>query len=229
MKSNKILLVISMTINILLVAGIAGVTGWKYYRKTTTPFLRDYYEDKVSHFALLKKKKSDIVFLGDSLTDRCEWSELFGRCGIINRGIDGDTTDGVLNRLDEITGMYPDKIFIMIGGGDIIVGRSIPCIEDNYKKIIARIRQKSPLTKIYLQSILPTVYRIVPLPREIIRGLNGKLRRMADNRHVYFIDLYGAMIDATGDLNPSYSTDGVHLNGQGYQVWKETIYPYIMR
>lgn len=229
MNSRTTLLAVSITINVILVAGITGVTGLKYYRKMTKPFRGDYYESKVSHYAALHEKNADIVFIGDSQTDRCEWSELFDRRGIINRGIDGDTTDGVLNRLDEITSMKPEKIFIMIGGADFIIGRNIPQIEDNYRKIIGRIRAGSPQTRIYIQSLLPTVQRIVPMPLELIRGLNGKLRLLADNRHVFYIDIYSVMLDSTGGLNPSYSIDGVHLNGQGYIVWREAIYQYVMK
>ncbi len=229
MKPGRTILVVSIAINLLFVIGIAGVTGWKYYRKIKKPFRGDYYECKTSHHAALNEKRADIIFIGDSLTDRCEWSELFDRCGIINRGIEGDTTDGVLNRLDDITSMKPEKIFIMIGGADFIIGREIPRIEENYKKIIGQIRDKSPQTIIYIQSLLPTVQRIIPMPLELIRGLNGKLRLLADNRHVFYLDIYSVMIDSTGGLNPSYSIDGVHLNGQGYKVWREAIYPYIMR
>jgi lysophospholipase L1-like esterase len=229
MKSKSALLAVSITINALLVAGIVGITGWKYYRKMTKPFRADYYESKVTHYATLHEKNAEIVFIGDSHIDRCEWSELFDRCGIINRGIDGDTTDGVLNRLDEITSMKPKKVFIMIGGADFIIGRNIPQVENNYKKIIERIRAGSPLTGIYIQSLLPTVQRIIPMPLELIRGLNGKLRLLADNRHVFYIDLYSVMLDSTGGLNPSYSIDGVHLNGQGYIAWREAIYQYVMK
>jgi lysophospholipase L1-like esterase len=229
MTKGKTVLVVSLTINVLLITGIAGVTGWKYYRKMTRPFRADYYDSKVSLFSALPEKKADIVFVGDSHTDRCEWSELFERCGIINRGIDGDTTDGVINRLDEIVSMKPGKIFIMVGGADFIIGRKIPQIENNYKIIIGRIRAGSPQTTIYIQSLLPTVQRLVPMPLDLIRGLNAKLKMMADGQKVFFIDIYRAMEDSSGGLNPSYSIDGVHLNGQGYRVWREALLPHIMK
>ncbi|HOT44821.1 MAG TPA: GDSL-type esterase/lipase family protein [Spirochaetota bacterium] len=229
MTKGKTILIFSISINVLLVAGIAGVIGWKYYRAKTRPFRTDYYEGKAGLFSTFPRKKADIVFVGDSHTDRCEWSELFDRCGIINRGIDGDTTDGVLNRLDEIIAMKPAKIFIMVGGADLIIGRNIPQIEKNYRKIIERIRAESPRTTVYIQSMLPTVQRLVPMPLDLIRGLNAKLKMLADGRNVFYIDLYRAMKDTSGGLNPSYSIDGVHLNGQGYRVWREALLPHIAK
>lgn len=227
MKRKTMICAVSITVNILFAAGIIGVTGWKYYRKMTRPFRADYYESKTSHFATISGGKPDIVFIGDSQTDRCEWAELFGRCGIVNRGIDGDTTDGVLNRLEEIITMKPKKIFIMIGGADFIIGRTIPRIEENYKKIIARIRAESPRTKIYIQSVLPTDQKKAPVPPGLIPGLNERLRTLADNDNVIYLDIYGTMADASGGLDPSYSIDGVHLNGKGYMVWREALTPYV--
>jgi hypothetical protein len=227
MKRKTIICVVSIIINILFAAGIIGVTCWKYYRKITKPFRGDYYESRVSHFETLHGVSPDAVFLGDSQTDRCEWAELFGMRGIINRGIDGDTTDGVLNRLDELIAMKPRKIFIMIGGADFIIGRTIPRIEENYKKIVARIRSGSPKTEIYIQSILPTDQKKVPVPSGLIPGLNARLMTLADNDHVFYLDIYSIMADVSGSLNPAYSIDGVHLNGRGYLKWREAIMPYL--
>ncbi|MCH4237440.1 MAG: hypothetical protein LKF66_05785, partial [Clostridium tyrobutyricum] len=66
-----------------------------------------YYLAKESQFETLNIKSSDIVFLGDSITNRCEWEEVFNNSSIKNRGIDGDTTDGILNRLNTITKGHP--------------------------------------------------------------------------------------------------------------------------
>ena len=151
---------------------------------------------------------------------------MLNRCDVFNRGIDADTTDGVLNRIGEVTARKPSKIFIMIGGNDFIIGRKVPEIEGNYKKILERIRDESPLTKIYVQSNLPTLHRLVPLPRNYILELNGRLRSLADERQIFFIDIYSRVVDKNGDLNPAYTTDGAHLNGAGYLVWREAIRQY---
>ena len=78
-----------------------------------------YYEQRASHFRSLVSKKKCIVFLGDSLSDGAEWSELFSRQDILNRGISGDTSTGVLDRLDEVVRHQPKKIFLLIGINDI--------------------------------------------------------------------------------------------------------------
>jgi lysophospholipase L1-like esterase len=129
----------------------------------------------------------------------------------------------VLNRIDEITARSPEKIFIMIGGNDFVVGRKVPEVVRNYKKIIDKIRAGSPETKIYLQSNIPTFYRLVPLPRHLFRDLNAALKTIADGVNIFYVDIYGRMADKNGDLKRSYTIDGVHLNGPGYQAWREAI------
>lgn len=226
-KKAKIILTISIVINVMLLA-LAGFFFLKgYHRRALRPYLRDYYADKLNFFRTLPADRTGIFFVGDSLTDRCEWAELLDRCDVFNRGVDADTTDGVLSRIGEITARKPSKIFIMIGGNDFIIGRKVPEIEKNYKEIIRRIRGDTPDTKIYIQSNLPTLHRLVPLPRNYIRELNRRLASLADNRYIFFVDIYSRMADKNGDLNPAYTTDGAHLNGAGYQVWRKAILRYV--
>ena len=94
------------------------------------------YEQRVANFRSYPDSKKDIIFLGNSITDYAEWNELLQLPEARNRGISGDITFGVLERLDEVTEGKPAKIFILIGINDI--ARNIPdsVILDNYKKII---------------------------------------------------------------------------------------------
>src|SRR5690606_40081866 len=83
------------------------------------------------------------------------WNDIAPELPILNRGISGDISFGVLARLDEILRHQPKKIFLMIGVNDL--KRNVPTeyIIANYHKIVARIQKDSPKTKIYLNSILP--------------------------------------------------------------------------
>ncbi|OHD65201.1 MAG: hypothetical protein A2176_14195 [Spirochaetes bacterium RBG_13_51_14] len=223
----KKILIVSITANLIFVIVAAVLLSRAYYKKIVKPNQRDYYQDKVSLFRIERRTGGGIVFIGDSLTDRCEWSELLNRCDVVNRGIDGDTTDGVLDRISDVTKLKPAQLFIMVGGNDIVHGRKEREIADNYRKILARIRAESPLTRIYVQSILPTVYQIVPLLRNSIQELNGRLKTFADNRQVIYVDIYTHMADKNGDLKSAYTSDGTHLNGRGYLVWRDVLRRYI--
>jgi lysophospholipase L1-like esterase len=185
-----------------------------------TPF----YRDKISHFETLGNSESVIIFLGDSLTDLCEWAEVFQNNQIKNRGICGDTTDGVLNRLDEIVGARPKKLFIMIGINDLNQGKSVSYIVNNYKLILDIFKHQIPQTKVFIQSLLPinTKFRINKINNEIIE-VNEEIQRLTKEFSFHYIDLFSAFLDNNNELDEQYTTDGLHLNGKGYLVWKEVI------
>jgi len=190
--------------------------------------LRAYYYHKKEHFESLPNTEHEIIFLGNSITDNCEWSELFSNPNIKNRGIGGDDTDGILERLNEVTESNPSKIFIMIGTNDLSNGKTVEYIIDNYKKIIARIKQSTPGTKIYIQSVIPTDDAIHYTRRntDIIK-INDKLREIAAQNKLTYIDLFTLFKLGNNKINPEYSLDGLHLNGKGYLVWKDAILKYV--
>lgn len=226
-KKTRIVLIVSLSLNaVFLIAAILFISTGRY-RRITLPYLRNYYLNRLGHFESLSGSGIGIVFVGDSLTDRCEWGELFDRRDIANRGIEADTTDGVVNRLGEITRMKPEKVFIMVGGADLIIGRTTSAIVTNYARIIRGIRAASPGTTIFVQSILPTRIRRAPLTPEAIIELNRGIKSLCEESGVRYIDLHGIMSDARGDLDARYTLDGVHLNGAGYQVWRAALLPLL--
>ena len=184
-----------------------------------------YWNNKVSMYKILPNIKGEIIFLGDSITDRCEWGELFLNAFIRNRGLSGDKTEGVIDRLTEVTESKPDKIFIMIGVNDLRHNVSIEEIIENYKRILLKIKLDSPQTKIYIQSILP-VNELVGQPKttsEEIAKLNAKIEILADQFDIPFLNIFSSLVDDFGRLDKKYTEDGLHINGEGYSVWKTLI------
>lgn len=184
-----------------------------------------YYWDKKSQFETLPKSEAELVFLGDSLTDSCEWQEFFRNSRIKNRGISGDTTTGVLNRIDEVVESKPQKIFIMIGINDINRGRKVDEILMNYKLILSIFQERIPQTKVFIQSILPinNQKRSNKGVNNSIFELNKDLKKLAKQFSFQYIDLFPYFLDDNNQLDAQYTTDGLHLNGQGYLVWKRII------
>jgi lysophospholipase L1-like esterase len=191
--------------------------------------MKAYYYHKKEHFETLPNTPGEIIFLGNSITDGAEWSELFGgNPKIKNRGIGGDDTDGVLQRLEEVTDSKPAKIFIMIGTNDLAYGKSVDHVASNHEKIIQRIRQDSPETKIYMQSVLPVDDAIhATRPNSSMLEINKRLKQYAEKNGVTFIDLVVTFSDTNGKLDKKYSIDGLHLNGAGYLKWVEVIRKYV--
>ena len=114
-----------------------------------------FYDQRKSIFEVLPQTKNEIVFLGNSITNFCEWTELFQNSNVKNRGISGDVTQGVLDRLDQITRVKPAKVFLLIGINDLSQNIPKDSVFNNICKIAANIHTASPKTKVYIQSILP--------------------------------------------------------------------------
>ena len=201
------------------------------YGQADTKFSSFYYHKK-DFFESMPNDTNEIVFLGNSITDFCEWSEMFRDLRIKNRGISGDITEGVLYRLQEVTDSKPLKVFIMIGINDL--SKNIPNTQIlfNYEDIIKSIKRASPKTKIYVQSVLPVNDKFKEYPHHVnktnaIIELNSDLQKLAQIHRVEYIDLYSVFKDASNRLDEKYTLDGLHLNGAGYLLWKKTIEPLV--
>ena len=162
--------------------------------------------------------------IGDSITDGAEWHELLKSNDVVNRGIGGDTTKGVLNRMSSITSSNAQIAFIMIGINDISRGESVNDIYKNYKEIIKNLKV-SQITP-YIQSTILANGNAVNLNSSIAE-LNEKLKLLASEEGLIYIDLNKGL-SPNGALKNEFTRDGVHLNGKGYSVWKSLIAPYIV-
>lgn len=190
-----------------------------------------YYYQKKNHFESLPDEVGEILFIGDSMTDGCEWSEMFGNPRVKNRGISGDVVQGVIDRLSEIVASHPEKIFMMIGVNDIARGKDADYIIDKIQLIINRINQNAPSTKIYVQSLLPVndhfgMFNGHTSKNHVIKKVNEDLTNI-EGTNLTYINLYPHFLDETNKLDISYTNDGLHLNGKGYNLWASLLEEYM--
>lgn len=187
-----------------------------------------YYHQKVTLFKSLPKTQNDIIFLGNSITDGGEWSELFQDLHIKNRGISGDNSIGVLNRIEEVTDRNPKKVFLLIGVNDLKNGTKPDSLVKNILWICSIIKSKSPKTNVYVQSILPvnesfSKFESHTKKKEEILEVNKQLQAYAISFGYSFVDIFKPFCDETGRMQAHYTNDGLHLKGEGYLKWKELI------
>jgi len=172
----------------------------------------------------------DVVVLGDSLTDRGEWWELLER-PVANRGIAGDTIEGVRARLDDIVALEPRVVFVLIGVNDLLAGTSPEALAIRHAALVAELRQRLPHTRIVVESLLPIreelVTRDVPLASATVRRANELLRSGATGAGADWLDVNAGLSDATGELDIRYSSDGLHLSAAGYRAWAARLRPYL--
>lgn len=185
-----------------------------------------YYDQRMELYDGITPEKHDVVFLGNSITERGEWQELIPGKMVANRGIGGDNTFGVLARLDNVIALHPRKIFLLIGINDTGRGLPVDVIYTNCERIVDRLQEALPKTTIYVQSVLPLnedllKYDYLKGKRARIAELNVKLRAMANSRRLVYVDLYEVFADETGSLKAEYTTDGIHINPEAYIAWVE--------
>ena len=194
----------------------------------TPPYLSLHYRLRCLRFALEPHQTAPIVFLGDSMTDNGQWKKLFPRENVINMGIGGDTTLGILQRLDQVIDRRPAKIFLMVGTNDLCYNRSIEDTLTNYDEILSRLQKALPDTQIYVESVLPFNDRIFPAQclrtNDNIENLNKGIETLAARHELPYLDITDDFTNSNGRLDAELTVDGLHLNPAGYAIWHDNIY-----
>lgn len=190
-----------------------------------------YYKHKKSQFDILPKSNDSIVFLGDSLTDEGEWVELLGNPNIKNRGISGDTTGRILNRLDTIIQTKPKQVFLMVGINDFVnENKSIEELLNGYQIILSELQNQTPQTEVVIQSVLPINNDLALFSQnndDVIK-FNIKLQELAKKFNYEYLDIFSRLADSENQLDAQFTTDGLHLNGKAYLIWKEVVKKYVI-
>lgn len=188
------------------------------------PERSSYWRERTSLFRTFGRH-AEVVMVGDSLTDAAEWAEMFPAQDIVNRGIDSDTSDGVLERIGDIVAARPRVAFVMIGINDFTdPRRSVDNVFANYREIVRRLSQGG--ARVVVQSTLPC--NEAKAAWKSCASLNGRIAQLdallptLASGTVTFVDLR-PLLAANGNLKPELTFDGVHLNGDGYRLWKQGI------
>ena len=175
------------------------------------------------------------ILLGDSLSLWFPAELLPGRRVWLNQGISGEKTHTLLTRLDQLDVADVDTIFLMIGINDLIWGQSDQQVLVNYREIMDYLVTYHPDTEVVVQSILPhgaetstweSRHLLLELPNERIRAMNQSLEQLAKDYDAYYLELYPIFSNGDGKLRPDLTTDGLHLNREGYLVWRAAIALY---
>lgn len=178
--------------------------------------------------------KESIVFLGDSITSRCDLNKYFPNYNVYNSGIAGNMTKDILDNMENRVFVYnPTKVFILIGTNDLVYsGLDNDGIKNNIEEIINKIYEKNSNTKIYLESIYPVNNS---LNKEIvetrtndnIKDLNNKIEKICNNNKCTYINMYDNLTDKNGNMKRIYTVDGLHLNKIGYKAVANKLIKYL--
>ena len=204
----------------------------KYDREKTTK--RENYRILNEEYAL----HNQTVLLGDSITDFFNWYELFydfskvSGQAVYNRGISGDTTDRLLERLDDnVLSINPKNIVLLIGTNDIGRGLPLSMSVENVSKIIEITKEKCPDVNFILQAVYPINRgmrdKFEKRSNEKIDLMNKEFIKLSEKYDCVWLDITDKLKDETGNLKKEYTYDGLHLNVNAYRIVAENVIPLL--
>lgn len=184
----------------------------------------------------VKQGDVDVVFIGDSITQGWEgsgkevWKKFYADRKAVNLGIGGDRTQHVIWRLDNgnLEGISPKVAVIMIGTNNAS-GNTSEEIAQGVTKIVEQIREKTPQTKVLLLGTFPRGAGPDDKARQVNESSNQIVKQLADDEHVFYLDIGDKFVDAEGKLSKEIMPDLLHLSEKGYTIWAEAIEPTLKK
>jgi lysophospholipase L1-like esterase len=216
---NRTLLYGSLTLNVIMLAGLILIGSKILVKKPAMVREVQQWTDEIP-----VPDSVPIVMLGNSLTAYADWNILLGRDDIQNFGI-ADFTMKQLSWLlaDWVIKVKPSLCFVNGGQLDIMLGVPLERIADDYSMILDSL-QHNGITPVVQSTLLfwgnPEVNRQVD-------KLNQLLKYICFEKDINYINLNTVLSNSNG-LQPRLTTDGMHLNSQGYELWSIMLKDYLL-
>ncbi|BCS34843.1 hypothetical protein TBR22_A40690 [Luteitalea sp. TBR-22] len=204
--------------------GLPGVGPLRRYG-----WFRTLWRDKRTKWASeVQQDQGAVVLLGDSITQG--WNDrlpaAFPGMKIANRGISGDTSRGVLLRLqDDVLALHPKAVVLLIGTNDLEEGARPDVVESNVRTILSAFRAYDPAMPVVLCQVFPSSAKM-KRPSPLIKETNARLMGLVRNDpQVTAIETWRLWADADGDAPVGEFPDLLHLNDAGYARWAAALRP----
>ncbi|TGM59948.1 SGNH hydrolase [Leptospira adleri] len=205
-------------------AGYRSPEKFEQYRSLWKTMRGIYREEN------LRIKTANVVFVGNSLIQLFP-SDLMGKefPGSVNRGIGGDLTELLLERIEEdVFFLNPKAIVLEIGGNDLIQGKCLNVIESNLGKILEKIYQFNPNLKVVVLGIPPVRTQSINTVSPVINLTWISIAQGYKN--VIFLDNWQWLREKERPtLRQEFwlEKDKIHLNENAYQIWVQKLKPIL--
>lgn len=187
-----------------------------------------YYTGKYTESIRMQNMYSghyDIVMLGDSHTAGVNWQELISNYKIANRGVEGDVSEGGINRLNMVLNCKPSICFVDFGANDIYYAVPLDTILYNLRLIIDTLKTHNVTPIVNTVSYMAYWKQSADSFNTLIETYNDKLVSMIDTMpDVHLLDLCQLLADEQGYLDNSFALpDGLHFNSKAYKLWGDEV------
>lgn len=199
------------------------------------PNLAPFFQAKhQANLEVARRGDAEVLFMGDSITDfwrneegefagKPVFDEYFGRWNVANFGIAGDTTQGVLYRLQngEGEGFSPRAVMLMIGTNN--TGRNTAAeIAEGIGAVVLQLQQSFPEARILLLGVFPRGRANDPV-RATIAEINERIAKLHDGDRVHYLDIGAEFLDESGNIPSDVMSDGLHPSTKGYEIWAKAV------
>lgn len=165
----------------------------------------------------------DVAFIGDSLTDGYDLAKYYPQYVTANRGIGGDTTFGLEERLQVSLYDLKPKVVVMLIGAN-----NMDSMLENYESILKGLQENLPESKIVLLSLTAMGGEHWGRKNQLAAYNNVSIKLLAQKYNFAFVDLYSALYDVSiGEVYEGYTIDGGHFTHEGYTVVTAQITPVL--
>lgn len=229
-KKRKLILAICITLSVAILATslylfLHVLPEYKKQREWQLA-VQQYYQNKVATYEqenkLYEDYEVDVAFLGDSLTDGYDLAQYYPQFKTVNRGIGGDTTFGLEQRLQVSAYDLKPKVVVMLIGAN-----NFKTMFENYENIVKGLKTNLPDTKLVLLS-LTSMSMNWGRNNELACFNNVKIKIIAEKYDCEYVDLFTPLFDfEANELRAEYTVDGGHFTAQGYEVLTQTITPVL--
>jgi lysophospholipase L1-like esterase len=187
-----------------------------------------------ANLVVARQGEAELLLVGDSITDfwrneqgafagKPVLDKYFGKWKIANFGIAGDTTQGVLYRLQhgEGQGLRPRAIMVMIGTNNTARNTAAE-IAEGIGAVVLELQKDFPQARILLLAVFPRGRANDPL-RGVIADINARIAKLADGSKVQYLDIGANFLDADGNIPSAVMSDGLHPSTRGYEIWADAV------
>jgi lysophospholipase L1-like esterase len=194
-----------------------------------TDWFKRVWEFKRSAWAKLRERdQGAVVFLGDSITQ--DWGGGLGAAfpgvKVANRGIGGDTSRGVLVRLnDDVLALNPAAMVLLIGTNDIELGTPPETVAGNVKLIVAAAKAHNPRMPVVLCHVMPSSASMQRTGEQIQAVNTALLAAVKNDPQVVPLDTWRLFAGPSGDASVDEFPDLLHPNEAGYAKWAAALRP----
>ncbi|MFE5837565.1 GDSL-type esterase/lipase family protein [Arthrobacter sp. NPDC056493] len=204
--------------------GRAALKGQQLLGRALGPLMRTPMRMRRDQLTRLPLPPGRVLFLGDSITEQGMWHEWFPSVPTLNRGVGGDTVQGVRQRLDSAVNQ-PRLISLLIGTNDLGGLGTIkpPALAAQFSDLVVALRVLAPESVLVINSVMPRTPHFAPT----IRDLNTRYQDIAIREGARFLDLWPVLAGPDRGLKPEFTADNLHLNGAGYGAWTKALAPVL--